>query len=252
MSRRLPTNESFRARCRATLLASVAGPGAPLALFTAEGMLRGWVRYQLKGIGPVFPSTVRNAYARWRGEPGSGSPGWLITHPAIFPLRTAANRAIDSPNEPNVLPRIAPAGLFMAPWLPAGGEEKIAATFRLGSEIASLTHSAETDRNSAGALALLVALLANGNSSEQAESKARAELRRHTQDDAPWDALSSPEVAPILDAARDGHGPAPITPALCLLVEEVADDLAASSDWSINSFVRNRETDFYADRYPPN
>ena len=252
MTRRLPTNEPFRARCRATLLASVAGPDAPLALFTAEGMLRGWVRYQLKGIGPVFPSTVRNAYARWRGEPGSGSPGWMLSHPALRPWRTGANRVTSGPTEPSVLARISPSGLFMAPWLPAGGAEKIAATFRLGAEIASLTHTGDVDRHSAGALALLVALLANGTAPEQAESIARAELRRHTQDDAPWHAIGTTEVTPILSAARDGYCLAQIDPALRLLAEEVADDLAASSEWTIHSFTRNRETDFYADRYPPN
>ena len=36
-----------------------------MTLFTAEGLIRGFVRWQTRGIGPVFQSTVGHAYLRW-------------------------------------------------------------------------------------------------------------------------------------------------------------------------------------------
>ena len=36
-----------------------------MTLFTAEGLLRAWVRFALRGIGPAFDSVTANAYLRW-------------------------------------------------------------------------------------------------------------------------------------------------------------------------------------------
>jgi ADP-ribosylglycohydrolase len=65
-----------------------------MTLFTAEGLLRAWVRHQMRGIGPVFGSVTDYAYARWmrKGERAGFDPssddvspdGWLIGHPELF------------------------------------------------------------------------------------------------------------------------------------------------------------------------
>ena len=46
-----------------------------MTLFTAEGLLRAWVRGSLKGILDV-PSVVDHPYARWLYTQGSSSPRW--------------------------------------------------------------------------------------------------------------------------------------------------------------------------------
>ena len=53
-----------------------------MALFTAEGILRGQVRCVLKGIGPIYSSVMTHAYLRWLATQGIQSPavatdGWL-------------------------------------------------------------------------------------------------------------------------------------------------------------------------------
>ena len=66
-----------------------------MTLFTAEGMLRGWVRFNERGIGPSFVTTTSHAFVRWLETQGYHVkcdfaveyPGWLITHKELFSQR---------------------------------------------------------------------------------------------------------------------------------------------------------------------
>lgn len=152
-----------------------------MTLFTAEGMLRAWVRACMRGIGPAFVPVTERAYLRWlqtqderpparpdRHEP----PGWLIGHAELFSQRgpgmtcLAALRARpasgweaanDSKGCGGVM-RVAPVGMFMAR---SGRDAADAAreAFKTGVQVAGLTHGHPTGQLAAGVLAAVVALV---------------------------------------------------------------------------------------------
>jgi hypothetical protein len=86
-----------------------------MTLFTAEGLLRGWVRGCFKGI-TSYPGVTAHAYLRWlktQGERsrceidfGADEPGWLFQQRALHHRRAPGNtclsalRAMPSPGEP--------------------------------------------------------------------------------------------------------------------------------------------------------
>ena len=167
-------------------------PGAhsEMILFTAEGMLRGESRGQSRGI--VAPSgTVLDADLRWivAREPGLEArsvdlDGWLYEQ---FPKNSAreteeinlellrlyatdflAARESDSPEVPSTLARgpsaltrVSPVGLFVRPLTSAG-------PFRLGREIAALTHGHPAATQAAGCYAELPARLLAGTELREA------------------------------------------------------------------------------------
>ena len=155
-----------------------------MTLFTAEGLLRAYVRGCEKGI-VSHESMVGYAYLRWlrtQGEDASDAllahtamdaPGWLIGHRELHhrraPGRTClgALRGMNSPGRAAAnnskgcggVMRVAPAGLYAlnykpVPWF----------AFRLGQDLAALTHGHPTGFLPAGVLAVLVMTLAGGAS----------------------------------------------------------------------------------------
>ena len=73
-----------------------------MTMFTAEGMLRAFVRARMRGIGPVFPSVTARAYLRWLltqgfqcdAEPVDKPSGWLIEHRELFDRRVPGNTCL--------------------------------------------------------------------------------------------------------------------------------------------------------------
>ena len=64
-----------------------------MTLFTAEGLIRGWVRGSLRGVCHI-PSVIALAYHRWLHTSGQSHPlhqgcldGWLSGHPGLFARR---------------------------------------------------------------------------------------------------------------------------------------------------------------------
>jgi hypothetical protein len=63
-----------------------------MTVFTAEGMLRGWVRFNERGIGPSFVAATAGAYLRSLTTQGDKpkpevpmwDPGWLTMHRELF------------------------------------------------------------------------------------------------------------------------------------------------------------------------
>lgn len=164
-----------------------------MTLFTAEGLLRGAVRHDTKGICH-YPSVVANAYLRWlvtQGErPGvdkevlEGDPGWLIGHAELHNRRAPGNTCLSALRDLRRLGvpaqnhskgcggvmRVAPAGLFAYPFEPDHA-------FQLGVDLAALTHGHPTGSLPAGVLAVLVQSLRQGSSLLEALATAQVCLR---------------------------------------------------------------------------
>ncbi|MGW4893272.1 ADP-ribosylglycohydrolase family protein [Kitasatospora sp. NPDC004240] len=155
-----------------------------MTLFTAEGLIRGFVRGWSGGGGSV-PEAVHGAYQRWlltqqQGSPDSTQPGvpydgWLLRQPFLYARRapgnaclsgTAYHREFEAPSAPGrpgpinahskgcgTVMRSAPFGLARL-----GAEQ----AFGLALQCAQLTHGHPTGYLAAGAFAALVERVAGG------------------------------------------------------------------------------------------
>ena len=164
-----------------------------MTLFTAEGLLRGAVRHDTKGICH-YPSVVAHAYLRWlvtQGErPGvldevlEGDPGWLMGHSELHHKRAPGNTCLSALRDLRRLGvpatnqskgcggvmRVAPVGLFAHRSDPDHA-------FQLGVDVAALTHGHPTGSLPAGVLAVLVQGIAQGASLSEALATAKDCLR---------------------------------------------------------------------------
>jgi len=156
-----------------------------MTLFTAEGLIRGWVRGQTRGI-VSYPGITAHAYLRWlmtQGERSScelvpKSEGWLYGHQELHHARApgatclAALRqmkAFDEVARNNSkgcggVMRVAPVGLFAWHW--RLGENAPSSTFDLATDLAAITHGHPTGQLASGVFAVLVLGLASGVSLE--------------------------------------------------------------------------------------
>ncbi len=166
-----------------------------MTLFTAEGLLRGWVRGCLKGI-TSYPSVTAHAYQRWlatQGIPLEGvdivrEPGWLFQQPELHHRRAPGNTCLSALRTMRAwgdlaendskgcggLMRVAPVGLFH--WN-VREHHSARDTFRLGCELAALTHGHPTGQLTAGVLAALIRELTDGASLPEALDVAKPMLR---------------------------------------------------------------------------
>jgi len=148
-----------------------------MTLFSAEGLIRAWVRGNLRGLVSI-PMVVQHAYLRWlltqREEPQDngeeiGRDGWLFMVRGLHSRRAPGNTCLsalrvgrgglagarnDSKGCGAVM-RAAPFGLF-----PVLGT--VETVFALGVETGALTHGHPSGSLSAGHLAATVALLRDG------------------------------------------------------------------------------------------
>ncbi len=169
-----------------------------MTLFTAEGLIRGWVRGCLKGI-TTYTDVTAHAYLRWlqtQGERpnrnirlGTDEPGWLFQQHQLHSCRAPGNtclsalQAMRSLGEParndskgcGGVMRVAPVGLFA--WRQHTSSQD---TFRLGTELAALTHGHPTGALTGGVLAVLIQLLTDGASLFEALAASKAILRTET------------------------------------------------------------------------
>ena len=165
-----------------------------MTLFTAEGMLRGWVRGNMKGIGPVFAAMTTRAYLRWLSTQGYEvrvhHPGWLITHRELFSqrapggtcisalrsLRGREHRAANDSKGCGGVMRVAPVGMLLSHW--TGQDEKfVEETFNVAADIAAITHGHPTGQLAAGAFAVIIDFLVRGRAVADALVAAKAQLR---------------------------------------------------------------------------
>ena len=166
-----------------------------MTLFTAEGLLRAQVRGFEKGICHP-PSMVRLAYGRWlltqgerpgfaRDDPAWQPDGWLFGVQALHSRRAPGNTCVDALHDPRFgsmeeplnnskgcggVMRVAPVGLWpLTEW-------ESFEPFRLGAEIAALTHGHPSGYLSAGFLASLISRIVHGASLPDAVAACRREL----------------------------------------------------------------------------
>jgi ADP-ribosylglycohydrolase len=178
-----------------------------MTLFTAEGLIRAYVRWLGKGICHV-PSVVANAYRRWLwtqdGAPtstsgtggGASGDGWLIGVPALHQRRAPGNtclaalRGMQSPGQPaenqskgcGGVMRMAPVGMFVAGGSVSGARGSLnQAPFDLGVELAALTHGHPTGQLASGLFADIVARLLAEIPLPDAVEQGLVELRKHPQ-----------------------------------------------------------------------
>ena len=171
-----------------------------MSLFTAEGLIRGWVRGRFKGI-TTYSGVTAHAYLRWlqtQGERpscdidfGTDEPGWLFQQRQLHSRRAPGNTCLsalramsslgelarnDSKGCGGVM-RVAPVGLFA--WRLRQYESAHDA-FRLGTELAALTHGHPTGALTGGVLAVLILALTDGASLPEALRPSKAILRAET------------------------------------------------------------------------
>lgn len=151
-----------------------------MTLWTAEGLLRYHCRGQHRGIGHM-PSMVHRAYLRWLVTQGVTSrdqsfedaqdpeyPGWLIGikdlharrapgNTCLAALKSAGMGTMEKPKNDSKgcggVMRVAPAGLY---------EQHPGRAFKMGCEIAALTHGHPTGYLASGCLAAIIAALTQG------------------------------------------------------------------------------------------
>lgn len=158
-----------------------------MTLFTAEGLIRGWLRGQTRGI-VSYPSVVAHAYLRWLLTQGRrpacklipDSEGWLYgqheLHHARAPgltclgaleeMQGLGDRARNNSKGCGGVMRVAPVGLFAWHWRHEAAPHEVA--FDLASELAALTHGHPTGQLAAGAFAVMVLSLVCGGSLQDA------------------------------------------------------------------------------------
>ncbi|HYE00749.1 MAG TPA: ADP-ribosylglycohydrolase family protein [Alphaproteobacteria bacterium] len=185
-----------------------------MTLFTAEGLIRGWVRRRFRGIA-AYSDVTANAYRRWlltQGERmsryvgfGADEPGWLFQQRELHNRRAPGNtclsalRAMSALGEParndskgcGGVMRVAPVGLFA--WR-LGGQASARDAFRLGTELAALTHGHPTGALTAGVLAVLVLALTDGASLPEALAASKAILRAETDHEETLQAIEMAEA----------------------------------------------------------
>jgi ADP-ribosylglycohydrolase len=171
-----------------------------MTLFTAEGLLRGYV--QCGGRDPrAMTAAVAHAYARWLktqgAEPGVSdfdADGWLFEQRELHALRVPGATCISALQRMTVFGaratneskgcggamRMAPVGLWCARLDDGVPAERVARrALDLGAGLAGLTHGHPTGRLAAGAFAALVALLVRDVALPEAADRVRGLLTRH-------------------------------------------------------------------------
>jgi ADP-ribosylglycohydrolase len=167
-----------------------------MTLFTAEGLLRGWVRGCSRGV-TTYVGVTAHAYQRWlatQGEPPHDGvdlvrePGWLYPHRDLHHRRGPGNTCLSALRAPpseavfavndskgcGGVMRVAPVGLFH--WSLRDRHSPRDA-FTLGCELAALTHGHPTGQLTAGVLAVLIRELTGGASLPEALEVAKPILR---------------------------------------------------------------------------
>lgn len=200
----LPAHARFGPEAVRSHIQSCGPPGrigadTQMTLFTAEGLMRAWVRWCSRGIA-CTTSVVSHAYQRWLRTQGIVHPrfegdfdGWLIgvreLHCERAPGRTciSALRSMESFGSParnrskgcGGLMRVAPVGLFEASAAQPGASGSSGpSAIDLGCETAALTHGHRTGILAAGLFADIISRLLQGASLPGAIERGRTVLRQ--------------------------------------------------------------------------
>lgn len=202
-----------------------------MTLFTADGLLRGWVRGQLRGI-TSYQGVVSHAYLRWLTTQGIAptcevihdSGGWLyglgeLHHQrapgvtclsALRSMKSFGESARNNSKGCGGVMRVAPVGLFA--WHSRQVSETPILAFDLAAELAAITHGHPTGQLAAGVFAVLILGLASGVSLEEALDVATDCLKARPKHEEPLNALEQARALaksrlPVTDAIAElGEG----------------------------------------------
>lgn len=191
-----------------------------MTLFTAEGLLRAWVRGCLKGVS-TYSGVTAHAYLRWLLTQGlkpaervmteTDEMGWLFRQPelhhrrapgntclsALLETRSLGKPAINSSKGCGGVMRVAPVGLFGAQSM--SGMQ----VFDLGVELAALTHGHPTGSLTGGCLAAMVHALVQGQNLQGALDIAKQILAGKAQHEETLHALETAERLATSALPRD-------------------------------------------------
>lgn len=162
-----------------------------MTLFTAEGVVRSWVRAFVHAPSAI-PSSIAMAYQRWLHTQGRTHPmhnhclnGWLITQKNLFARRAPGGTCLsglqsmetqedlaknDSKGCGGVM-RVAPIGMYFATLAAKGDVDKatlVEEAFATGCRSAAITHGHPTGQLASGVFAALVMLLLTNTSLDRA------------------------------------------------------------------------------------
>lgn len=192
-----------------------------MTLFTAEGLLRAWVRGCLRGI-TSFPGVTAKAYLRWLRTQGehptcdvdfdANETGWLFQQQQLHSPRAPGNtclsalKSMKSPGQPapndskgcGGVMRVAPVGLFV--WRRGQSPDD---AFDLGAKLASLTHGHPSGYLPAGALAVLIHALTDGQTLADGLATAKACLRMREGHEETLSAIDRAEALATTSFERD-------------------------------------------------
>lgn len=168
-----------------------------MTLFTAEGLIRGWVRERFKGV-TTYSGVTAHAYLRWLETQGEQpicetydsvyEPGWLFQQPELHNRRAPGTTCLsalqmmtfwgdparnDSKGCGGVM-RVAPVGLFS--WC-LHERRSPQQAFELGTELAALTHGHPTGHLTGGVFAVLILALTDGATLREALAASKAILQ---------------------------------------------------------------------------
>jgi ADP-ribosyl-[dinitrogen reductase] hydrolase len=173
-----------------------------MTLFTAEGVIRAWVRAFVHAPSAI-PSSIASAYQRWLHTQGLTHPmhndcvnGWLITQKCLFARRAPGGTCLSglqsmqttedvAKNESKGcggVMRVAPIGMYFATLAVHGGvqtTELIEEAFATGCRSAAITHGHPTGKLASGALAAIVMQLLTNTSLEQTVERVLSILETH-------------------------------------------------------------------------
>lgn len=195
-----------------------------MTLFTAEGLLRAWVRAKERGLAPAFTSITAHALQRWLltqdESPPRGldiqSDGWLIGHRELHNRRAPGNTCLSAlrkmkdfttPANNNSkgcggVMRVAPIGMLTARSMTDLPDREFnQQVFDLGRQSAAITHGHISGQLPAGVLCLMIALLLRGEDVLGAATRAYDTLVGH-----PGHEETSEAIHTAIQLAR--HSPA--------------------------------------------
>jgi ADP-ribosylglycohydrolase len=158
-----------------------------MTIFTAEGLLRAFHRAHLRGIWGAYLQITYSSYLRWLFTQGSSytqklensfdKNGWILANKKLFSQRAAGNTCLSALNsgicgtivQPindskgcGGIMRVAPVGLLF--------HQDVNDAFRIGAELAAITHGHPSGYLSAGAFASIISLINQGKKLQTAIS----------------------------------------------------------------------------------
>jgi ADP-ribosylglycohydrolase len=168
-----------------------------MTLFTAEGMLRAYVRGCMRGLS-TYEGVTDSAYQRWLLTQGEKSlnndifrDGWLWKRKALHSRRAPGltclaamkskkkfgEKAINNSKGCGGVMRVAPVGMYA--WSERDDQSVAEKFFDVGCNLAGLTHGHPTGKLTAGVFAVLVLKLLQGEAFDFALREIRGMLASH-------------------------------------------------------------------------